>query len=235
MADQIASNPKVLLWGAKSKARIIDEMLRESGQGIAHIIFDSTLTEPAFHSTATFTNDIHKLKAMIKQVTHYIACIGGEHGYARYMTAHYLEKLGLLPITLMHHKSFAEPTASIGSGCQMMPFSVVHKFSSVGEQTILNTSCTVDHECMIGKGVHIMGNAAIAGQVEIGDYATIGTNATILPGIKIGEGAFVGAGAVVNKDVAPYTVVAGVPAKLVRKHKTSFDKTLLQNLTGVSA
>lgn len=47
--------------------------------------------------------------------------------------------------------------------------------------------------------------------------ASIGTNSTILCGIRIGEGAIIGAGSVVTKDVAPFTVVAGNPAKLIRK------------------
>jgi UDP-2-acetamido-3-amino-2,3-dideoxy-glucuronate N-acetyltransferase len=47
--------------------------------------------------------------------------------------------------------------------------------------------------------------------------ASIGTNATILAGVTIGEGAMVGAGAVVTKDVAPHTIVAGVPARVVRQ------------------
>lgn len=46
-------------------------------------------------------------------------------------------------------------------------------------------------------------------------HVSIGTNATILPGVTIGEGALVGAGAVVTKDVPPYSVVAGVPARVV--------------------
>ena len=47
--------------------------------------------------------------------------------------------------------------------------------------------------------------------------ASIGSNATILCGITIGEGALVGAGAVVTKDVAPNTIVAGNPARVVKK------------------
>jgi len=50
---------------------------------------------------------------------------------------------------------------------------------------------------------------------EIGDYASLGSNSTILAGIKIGAGAMVGAGAVVTKDVPPYAVVAGVPARVI--------------------
>jgi acetyltransferase-like isoleucine patch superfamily enzyme len=52
--------------------------------------------------------------------------------------------------------------------------------------------------------------------VRIGAWADIGVNAVILPGVTIGQGAIVGAGAVVTEDVAPFTIVAGVPARLLR-------------------
>jgi acetyltransferase-like isoleucine patch superfamily enzyme len=53
--------------------------------------------------------------------------------------------------------------------------------------------------------------------VRISDKAWIGFNAIILKGVRIGEGAIVGAGAVVTKDVAPWTIVGGNPAKLIRE------------------
>jgi acetyltransferase-like isoleucine patch superfamily enzyme len=52
--------------------------------------------------------------------------------------------------------------------------------------------------------------------VRVGAWADIGTNATLLPGVTIGKGAIVGAGAVVTRDVEPFAIVAGVPAKFVR-------------------
>jgi acetyltransferase-like isoleucine patch superfamily enzyme len=55
------------------------------------------------------------------------------------------------------------------------------------------------------------------GPVHFGPRSWIGTRAIILPGVQIGEGAVVGAGAVVTKDVDPYTIVGGVPAKAIRK------------------
>lgn len=229
--NDILQKPSLLLWGGKSKARIVEEMIRESASGSVEIIFDSMLDEPSFLTNAKFINNIKILKNSIQFISHYVVCIGGEHGYARFKTAKYLEKFGLKALTLIHEKSFVEPTAIIGSGSQIMPCAVVHKFSVIGEQTIVNTNATIDHECVIGNGVHIMGNASIAGKVEIGDYATIGTNATILPFIKIGEGAFVGAGAVVTKDVEPYAVVVGVPARIVRKNEFQFDEKLLIQLT----
>ncbi|MBO9096748.1 MULTISPECIES: DapH/DapD/GlmU-related protein [Rhizobium] len=54
-------------------------------------------------------------------------------------------------------------------------------------------------------------------RVVIGNDVWIGHGATVLPGVKVGNGAVIGAGAVVSKDVAPYTIVGGVPAKLIRE------------------
>ena len=81
-----------------------------------------------------------------------------------------------------------------------MPGVNVNCFSNIGDFAILNTASTVDHECIIGKGVHIMGNAYVGGRVKIGDFATIGSNATIFPDIEIKRGAFIGAGSVVRKN-----------------------------------
>ena len=53
--------------------------------------------------------------------------------------------------------------------------------------------------------------------VRIGAWADIGVSAVVLPGVTIGKGAIVGAGAVVTRDVDPFTIVAGVPARFVRR------------------
>ena len=53
--------------------------------------------------------------------------------------------------------------------------------------------------------------------VTIGHDVWIGHGATILPGVTVGNGAVIGAGAVVSRDVAPYTIVGGVPARLIRE------------------
>lgn len=57
----------------------------------------------------------------------------------------------------------------------------------------------------------------IGGKIVIGDRAWLGSNIVVLPGVTIGEGAVCCAGCVVTKDVPPYTVVAGIPAKKVNE------------------
>jgi len=100
----------------------------------------------------------------------------------------------------------------------------IGKDTIVGEWAVLDgrDSLTIGDHVDIATGVMIYNSqhdlsdpnfGAISEPVEIGDYVFIGPRAIILPGVKIGKGAAVGAGAVVTKDVAPFMIVGGVPAK----------------------
>ena len=64
-------------------------------------------------------------------------------------------------------------------------------------------------------------------KTEIGNDVWIGANAIILDGVKIGDGSIVGAGSVVTKDVLPYAIVGGVPARVIRYR---FDESQIQFL-----
>jgi len=64
---------------------------------------------------------------------------------------------------------------------------------------------------------HIASNAVVGANVDVGRAVHIGTNATIREKIKIGDFSLVGSGSVVLNDVEPNTIVAGNPAKLLRK------------------
>lgn len=104
----------------------------------------------------------------------------------------------------------------------------------IGDNTFINTGTIITsrRHIKIGKHCHI-GNQVImmdddfhdvaardAGSgkedIIIGDHVWIATRATILKGVTIGEGAVVAAGAVVTKDVPPFTLVGGVPAKIIK-------------------
>ena len=79
----------------------------------------------------------------------------------------------------------------------------------VGPQTII---ATLNHDPAPDKR-----GGMIPKPIKIGDKVWLGARVTICPGVTIGEGAIVGAGAVVTKDVPPRSVVAGVPAKVIKQ------------------
>ncbi len=103
---------------------------------------------------------------------------------------------------------------------------------TVGKNTIINRDVLLDGRMglTIGENVSISEGCMVlslehdpnspsfdnrGAAVTIEDYVFIGSRATILPGIHLAKGAVVGAGAVVTKDVAPFQIVAGVPAKVI--------------------
>lgn len=118
---------------------------------------------------------------------------------------------------VIHPKAIISPAARLGRGVQLLPGSIVNAGAILGDNVIVNSGAIVEHDCQIGNHVHIATGARLASTITVGTGAHIGAGATIRQCIHIGEGAIVGAGAVVVKDIDPYTVVAGVPAKLLKK------------------
>ena len=87
-------------------------------------------------------------------------------------------------------------------------------------------SITIGHGVAISSGVTIRdsdnhsinGNAVVSAPIVIEDHVWVGLNATILKGVRIGSGSVVAAGAVVTSDVAPNTLVGGIPAKVIKQN-----------------
>ena len=90
-----------------------------------------------------------------------------------------------------------------------------------GKPVTIGKGCFIQQCCtFFGRGGITIGDEVFIGPIVIEDKAWIGINSTILPGVRIGYGAIVGAGSVVTKDVPPMTVVAGNPAKFIKKIET---------------
>ena len=114
---------------------------------------------------------------------------------------------------------------------------------TIGSSTAINRRCTLDSRAgiTIGNSVSISPETLILSlthdmqsreflargkPVTIQDFVWIGTRAMILPGVTLGTGCVVGAGSVVTKDVAPYDIVAGVPAKKIGERTKNIDYKL---------
>lgn len=119
---------------------------------------------------------------------------------------------GFRLVPAIHPQAIISPSAQLGDGPTIMAGSIINAKALLGDDVIINTGAIVEHDCLLGDHVHIATGAQLAGDVKIGDCTHIGMGASIRQGITIGSGVVVGAGAVVVKDVAPNSIVAGVPA-----------------------
>jgi UDP-perosamine 4-acetyltransferase len=126
---------------------------------------------------------------------------------------------GLSPLTVIHPAAHVSTRAVVGAGAQILPGAIVNMGATLGANVIVNSGAIVEHDCVIGDHVHVATGARLASTVRVGQLAHIGAGATVRQCVTIGEGAVVGAGAVVVGDVAPFTVVVGVPARPMREAK----------------
>lgn len=129
-------------------------------------------------------------------------------------------------------------------GCSIDDNSKVGTFVEIQKNASIGKNCKISSHSFICEGVHIADNVFVGHNVTfindrfpratntdgslqteadwqceqtiVEKNVSIGSSATILCGITIGEGAMIGAGSVVTRDVAPYTLVAGNPAKFIR-------------------
>lgn len=122
-----------------------------------------------------------------------------------------------IPVNVIHPRAVISPFATLGLGNVCFAGVVVNAGTEIGDNCIINTSASIDHDCQIGSHAHICPGVHLAGMVTVGQGTMIGTGAAVLPGIKIGDHCIIGAGAVVNRDIPAGSVAYGVPAKLKLK------------------
>ena len=118
----------------------------------------------------------------------------------------------------------------IGKNAVIMMGAILNIGAVVGENTMIDMGAGLGGRATVGKNCHIGAGTVLAGVVEpasatpviVEDNVLIGANAVVIEGCRIGHDAVVAAGAVVISDVAPGTVVAGCPARVI---KVKDDKT----------
>ena len=125
-----------------------------------------------------------------------------------------------------HHYDFIGDKLIIGKFCQI---AAGVNFIMNGANHQMNAVTTFPFYIFEGwkQQVPPLNKMPLKGDTIIGNDVWIGQNVTILPGVHIGDGAIIGLNSVVGSDIAPYTIVAGNPAKVIRKR---FDNQLIKLL-----
>jgi sugar O-acyltransferase (sialic acid O-acetyltransferase NeuD family) len=108
---------------------------------------------------------------------------------------------------------------SVGKGTIICGGVIITVQVAIGSHVILNLSCTVGHDTVIGNYSSFMPTVNISGEVEIGECVFVGTGAKIINQVTIGSNTTIGAGAVVTSNIPEYCTAVGIPAKPIKFHK----------------
>lgn len=156
-------------------------------------------------------------------IINHIPCV-----YIRYIFYKYILRLDISASTYIHMGQYIYPEI---------------RHLHIGQNSIINRKCILDRRggLYIGDNVNISSEVAIytAGHeidstdfayytksVYIDDYVWIGTRAMIMPGVRVGKGAMVMPGAIVTKNIDAYSIVAGIPAKVIGKRNNNLEYNL---------
>lgn len=125
------------------------------------------------------------------------------------------------------HNFLVREDTKVGDGTLVGSGTIIDNAVTIGRKCSIQTGVYIPTYTKIGDGVFLGPRACITNDKKMGradwklegvvieDFARVGANCTILPGVRIGRDAVVGGGAVVTKDVAPRTIVAGCPARVM--------------------
>lgn len=216
----MAECARYVLWGSAGHAKVLASLITLHG-GRVVALFDNNPQAvsvlpgvPLYIGKDGFARWIES--ETDRQDICGLAAIGGAHGRDRLAVHEYFRAHGVRVETIVHPQASVCATASLGMGTQVLAQTAVAADVRIGEACIINHNATVDHESVLGDGVHLAPGVTLCGCVQVGSNVMIGAGAVVLPRVAIGENSVVGAGAVVTRNLPAEVVAVGNPARVVR-------------------
>lgn len=165
---------------------------------------------PVYHSS--------KLPEIVKNGVVNLA-LGIANGAIRLRIRKETSLLGLSLINVIHPNAYISPTVRIGRGNYIKANAVVETGTLIGDCCIVDNGAIIAHDNVIGDGCHIAPGATLGSGIDTGELSIIGIGASIATGVKIGRAVIISVGSSVVKDVLDYSIIEGVPGKVVGKRK----------------
>jgi sugar O-acyltransferase (sialic acid O-acetyltransferase NeuD family) len=142
----------------------------------------------------------------------------GHNGIRRKIHTQLAENLGN-PINAIHPSAIISASVELKHGIMISANATINPLVTLGHGVICNTSCSIDHECIIEEFAHIAPGAVLCGNVRIGAGTFVGANAVIKQGVTVGKNVTIGAGTVIIRDVPDNTIVVGNPQRIIHKEE----------------
>lgn len=209
----------IVFWGATGQARVLRECVGHFDFELIALFDNNPQVTSPFADVPIFYGREGFLRWQAgapATLVYGLVAIGSASGRDRVAIQIMFQEHQVRPTIAVHPTAFVAKSCHLAPGCQILAHATVCVDVQLGQTCIINTAASVDHETILGDGVHVAPGATLAGCVTVGDYSMIGAGAVVLPNLRIGRDAVVGAGAVVTRDVPDNAVVYGNPARVQR-------------------
>ena len=221
----MTTNKSLVIWGASGHAMVVADIVRLCGEyEIVGFLDDVNLDR---HGTefcgAILLGGQEQLDKLLQRGIKKII-FGFGNGEGRLRLSRLAREKGFDLVTAIHPRAIIANDAIIGSGSVIVAGAVINPGVKLGENVIVNTCASVDHECAVEEGAHICPGVHLGARVSVGRASWIGIGTTVKDRVTIGAGTLIGAGSVVVDDIQENVVAYGVPARVVRSGKLHLDK-----------
>lgn len=202
------NRPYALLGGGGHAGVLLDILLDSGGEVAGVISPDPISSRKVFGGIARFASDDEFKAAFDSAEVLVVNGIGPTpKGTLRQRIQSIYEELGFEFAEVISPAAVISKFAHVDSSVQIMAGAALQSGVVLGKASVINTRAVLDHDCQLGRYVHVASSATLCGGVVVADNAYIGANATIFPGVHIGRDAIVGAGAVVKTNVESGRVI----------------------------
>ncbi len=129
------------------------------------------------------------------------------------------KKEGAKFFTFIHPTALISPSSKVGEGVLVSHNASLGPKVVIGDFNIINSRCTIGHDTIIGDFNFISPQVSLSGNTILGDSNMFGVNSATIPGIKVGNNNTIGAGTILTKNIEDYSLVVGVPGKVIKVNK----------------
>ncbi len=195
-------NKKLAILGAGGHGKVVGEIALLNQYETIDFFDDRFREIKSFPFTIINTFDY--LKVHLKDYDAFFVAIGNNQIRSEKIEWFKNHKMNI--ISLIHPKSTFSKFSSLGMGTCVMANAVVNPGTLIKEGVIINTSSSVDHDCVIEDFAHISPNCSLSGDVRIGKFTHLGTGTSVYPGVHIGNDVKTGIGSRVFRNILDQTI-----------------------------
>ncbi len=209
----------MLIVGAKGFAKELLEIFHQKNEIDGLCFYDDVskdFPDKLYEKFKVLKSENQAIKHFEESGKHFTIGIGNPK--LRFALYEKFSKLGgLFSSIISQNAEIGSYAVEIGEGVNILGGVRISNDVKIGIGTMIYYNSVITHDVEIGKFCEISPSVNILGRVRIGDFTHVATGAIIFPDLNIGNNVIIGAGSVVRENVPDNTVVAGIPAQIIRK------------------